>query len=54
MARDRLRNYYGQGVTVAAVLVAQPPFRNEFLLRDCLQRKKIGFASLTVFLQLMS
>jgi hypothetical protein len=40
-ARDRLR------VTADAVLVAKPPFRNEFLLRGCLQREKIGFASLT-------
>jgi hypothetical protein len=39
-ARDRLRNSHGQGVAAAAVLVAKPLFQNEFLLRDCLQRKK--------------
>ena len=44
-ARDRLRNSHGQGVTADAVLVAKPPFRNEFLLIGCLQREKIGFAS---------
>jgi hypothetical protein len=46
-ARDRLRNSHSQGVTADAVLVARPPFQNEFLLRDCLQREKIGFASST-------
>jgi hypothetical protein len=48
-ARDRLRNSHGQGVTADAVLVANAPFRNEFLLRGCLQREKIGLASLTDF-----
>jgi hypothetical protein len=40
MARDRLRSSHGQGVTADAVLVAKPPFRDKFLLRDCLQREK--------------
>jgi hypothetical protein len=47
--RDRLRKSNGHGVTEAAVLVAKPPFRNEFLLTDRLQREKIGFTSSTDF-----
>jgi hypothetical protein len=39
-ARDRLCNSHGQGVMAAAVLVTKPPFRNKFLLSDCLQREK--------------
>jgi hypothetical protein len=49
MARDRLCNSHGQGVTADAVLVAKPLFRNVFLLQRCLQREKLGFASLTAF-----